>query len=299
MEPLDFEEANLITEVRQAGVQRDHSKLPLVRKAVTDSHALVVISAMIAAGRLGDTDSMPQIIAVSRRRLPHNTTTDFADLALARIQVENAVGRASSAVSLSNKVSKFLGKTRLSGPSLRGAGTAYARLSSSGRNLRFAPYEVQAIRHVADFVAEASEAGVPDAVTISGISFSVDHAARLKVKLALMPKDQRIEWLTETIARKTNLRGEDYYEVRALADEGTVAVDPLIEKLRTLKQNRAGYSYPGIKTLFRVLGSIGDRRAIPVVESFVGDKDTWLDFYARQELRDLENGLRTPYHVDY
>jgi hypothetical protein len=158
--------------------------------------------------------------------------------------------------------------------------------------------EVYALRQVAECAAEGCEAGVVSAAAIAGMDFSLDYAAQLKVSLAPMSKKERIDWLIESIAHKKVIKGEDYYEVRALADEGTEAVEPILAKLRTVKTDREDYVYPGISTLFNVLVCIGDKRAIPIIRSFVGDKDDWLDYYARQQIQRLETGFRNPYRID-
>jgi hypothetical protein len=214
-----------------------------------------------------------------------------------RIKTENAVGRVTSGESLSRKVSHFLSTTKLSKTRIEEAAGAFHARGGAGEQQT--PFEVYALRQMADFVAEGCEAGVPNAASVAGMNFSLDHATQLKVRLAPMSKKQRIDWLIESIARKKVIRGEDYYEVRALADEGTEAVEPILAKLRTLKSNREGYTYTGISTLFEPLACIGDKRAIPVVQSFVGDSDKWLNHYARQQLERLEAGYRTPYKIDY
>jgi hypothetical protein len=210
-----------------------------------------------------------------------------------RIKTENAVGRVTSGESLSRKVSHFLSTTKLSKTRIEEAVRAFHARGGAGEQQT--PFEVYALRQMADFVAEGCEAGIPNAVSMSGINFSLDPAAQLKVRLAPMSKKQRIDWLIETIARKKVITGEDYYLVRALADEGTEAVEPILAKLRTLKSNREGCPSPGIKTLFRVLDGIGDTRAIPVVRSFLDGSDRRLRHYLRQSLQDLERGYRNPY----
>jgi hypothetical protein len=294
--PLTEEEADLIAAVRAAGLKRDRTQLPLVRQALKESHRDVLITALLAAGRLGDSESVKQINTLANRHLG-DTVGELSDAVLARIRTENVVGRATSTTALSRKVNHFLSETRLS--KTRIEQTVRAFHAQGGAREHQTPYEVYALRQMADFVAEGYEAGVPNAAATTGLDFSLDPATQLKVRLAPMSKTQRINWLIESIARKKAIRGEDYYEVRALADEGTEAVAPILTKLRILKSNREGYEYPGISTLFNVLACIGDQSAIPVVRSFVGDSDKWLDHYARQQLQRLEVGFRKPYMVDF
>jgi hypothetical protein len=294
--PLTKEQADLIVEVRVARLKRDRTKLSFVRQALKGSHPAVLITALLAAGRLGDSEATNQINTLATAHLG-DTVGELANVMLARINTENAIGRATSGESLSRKVNHFLSTTKLSKTRIEEAVRAFHARGGAGEQQT--PFEVYALRQMADFAAEGYEAGVPNAASLAGLDFSLDHAAQLNVRLAPMSKKQRIDWLIESIARKKVMTGEDYYLVRALADEGTEAVEPILAKLRILKSNREGYSYPGIKTLFRVLDGISDKRAIPVVRSFLDDSEQWLRYYARQSLQDLERGYRTPYMVDY
>ncbi len=291
-----MKQADLIAAVREAGLKRDRTKLPLVRQALKEWHPDVLTTALLAAGRLGDSEAVDQISSIATVHLG-DTVGYLADVVLARIQTEKAVGRATSDAAVSRKVNHFLSTARLSKTRIEQAVKAFN--AQGGEREYVIPLEVYALRQVAECAAEGCEAGVVNAATIAGIDFSLDYAAQLKVRLAPMSKKERIDWLIESIARKKVIKGEDYYEVRALADERTEAIEPILAKLRSVKTNREGYAYPGISTLFNVLACIGDKRAIPVIRSFVGDKDDWLDYYARQQIQRLEIGFRTPYRVDY
>lgn len=282
------EEVDLCIELRKAGLKRDRTKLPLIRKVLKEEwHPTILTAALMAAGRLADEESIPAIQSIIQRYQETNVG-ELAEVIIALIQTEKWVEEANSPQALIRKIKTFLKIVKMSKERIEEAARAFRRAKWRS----YTPSEIYAFRLIAELVAEAIKAGVPNAANIAGLDFSLDYAAQLKVRLASMSKRERISWLIETIARKRVIRGQDYYLVCALADEGIEAVEPILAKLKFLKHNREGYAYPGIKTLFRTLACIGDKRAIPVIRSFVGDKEIWLDYYARQALEYLESGRR-------
>jgi len=295
-EPPTAEQFNLMADVREVGIQRDRSKSAMVRVALQERHRSVQIVALLAAGRLGDAEALPRIDAIARERFGEHIS-DLADIIRARIKTEQTVGRATQSGTLARKLDHFLSTARLSRARMEEGARAYR---DHGRTKgHFPTYNVYALRQTSEFVEESGRAGVPAAAERLGIDFSLDRSAELRVRLAPMPKSQRIKWLIESIARKQVMTGEDYYEVRALADEGEEAVEPIVTKLHSVRNNRQGYSYPGIKSLFRALVPIGDPRAIPAVSIYLDDPDEWLRHYSMQALDALERGIRSSYAIDY
>lgn len=285
---LSKEEVDLCFELREAGLKREKAKLPLIRKVLKEEwHPTILTVALMAAGRLADEESIPAIQSITQRYCDTNVG-EVAKAIIARIKAEKEVEEVNSPEKLKHKISTLLKVSKMSKDRIGEAMRAFRKIKWK----IYIPSEIHIFRFSADFVSEAIKAGIPDAIEIVGFDFSLDYVAQLKIRLASMSKRERINWLIETIARKRIVRGEDYYLVCALADEGIQAVEPILEKLKILKHYRKDYAYPGIKLLFDTLACIGDKRAIPVICSFVGDEEAWLDYYARQALEYLESGRR-------
>lgn len=294
--PLTGKGVSLVAEIREAGLKRDRSKLPLVRESLQVPHPFILISALLAAGRLGDIESIPKIENLQDHH--DERVRNLAKVIPARIRAENTVHRIASTNDLLRKVNHFMSEVRFSKARIEEGARAF-KTAFEARKVLYPPPEVYALRCIADFVAEASEAGVVNAASLVGFDFSQDYAAQLKVRLASMPKSKKIDWLIEFLARKKTVRYEDYYAVRALADEGIDAVKPILAKLKSLRTNRQGYFYAGISTLFETLDCIGDRSAIPILRDYLNDPDPNLRHYAQQSIARIERGYRTPYNLDY
>ncbi len=296
--PLTREEADLLVAVREVGLKRDRTQLPLVRRALKESHPFLLTAAVLAAGRLGDTESLPAMEAIAQRRI-ETREGEVAKAALAYVKAESAVGRANSAAAFSRKVNHFLSAAGLSAARIRGAAQAYAAQKKAGGHGPM-PFELHALRCAADLVMEASEAGVSNAASLSGLDFSLDYPAQLKVKLAPMSHQERIAWLVELLSKKKAGRWQEDYEMQALADEGLAASQAIIAKLQEMKAHRDQYPYhPGFVLLFRTLTCLNDPDAIPAVRSFLNDDDRWVRHYAQQALGRLEGGVRVVRAVDY
>lgn len=296
--PLTQEQADLLVTVREAGLKRDRSKLSFVRKALKESHPFLLTAAVLAAGRLGDTESIPAIEAIAQRHV-ETREGEVAKAALAYVKAESAVGRVNSAATFLRKVNHFMSAAGLSAARIRGAAQTYAGLKKSGEHAPV-PFELHGLWCVADFVMEAFEAEVPNAAALTELDFSLDYPAQLKVKLALMNHQERIAWLIESLSKKRAGRWQEDYEMQALADEGLNASKAVIAKLREMRTHRNQYPHhTGFVLLFRTLTCLNDPDAIPAVRSFLNDDDRRVRHYAQQALGRLEGGVRIVRAVDY
>ncbi len=299
-------QAELMAQVRKAGLAKDQTKLPLVRQALADSHPQVAMTAMLAAARIGDAGSIERIDIIARNHFGE-PISDFADVALARIRTEQAVGAASSSDRLSKKITHFLNRIRLSEAKVNGAVRAYAQSRHTGAWRRgHAPFEVYALRAIAEFCAEAVRHGVPVKAggnapqNGSSFCFDLDHVAPMKIHLATLPSAQRIEWLIDCISQQKVEPPMQYYWIRALADDGPSAVGPVVERLKQFKSSRQGCTPVGVTGLFRALECISDDSATSVIWDFVGDHDRIIEAMAQQSLQRVSGGFRfTPWTVDY
>ncbi|MEM2356141.1 MAG: HEAT repeat domain-containing protein [Candidatus Bathyarchaeia archaeon] len=297
---LTREQDNLLADIRAIGLRRDHSQIVKVRAALKEEHPFILITALLALGRLGATESVEDIRALQKRLQDDSHIQSFAALALARIQAESAVPQTVNQEQLRQKIKHFLTAADLSVRQIYKGASWYIAQWQAGRYRDLAPFEVQALRQIAEITSEAYEKGVQDAFTVVGLDFSRDHAAQLKAQLGQMSREQRVQWLVDLLSKKRVGRWEEEYEVQALADEGLFASKAIITKLREMRTHRTQYPYnASFALLFRALICIGDTDSIPVVRSFLNDSDRWVRYYAEQTLRHLEQGWRVVRAIDY
>jgi|GEM_PF-1189022 len=297
---LTPEQASLMADIRAIGLRRDRSQIAKVLEALEEEHPLVIITALLTLGRLEVPEVKENLLAL-QTRLPENSEIQpFIALALARIEAGQAIPQVRDESSLRAKVRHFLRAAKVSPTQVHKGALWYVKQLQQKRYPRWAPFEVQVLRQVAEMAGEAYQNGILNAFKVTGLDFSLDYASQLKAKLGQMSREQRIQWLVDSLSKKQVGRWEEEYEIQALADEGLVASKAIISKLKEMSTYRAQYrNHVGFALLFRTLTCIGDPDSIPIVKSFLNDRDGWVRYYAEQALKYLEQGWRVVRATDY
>ncbi|MCS6861015.1 MAG: HEAT repeat domain-containing protein, partial [Abditibacteriales bacterium] len=298
--PLTREQSNFMADIRAIGLYRDRSQMTKVRAALKEEHPFIVITALQALGRLGASEAVEDIRALQRRLPEGSEIQPFISLALARIQAEGSVPQAFDRARLQQKLQHFWDAAAVSVSQIHKGAAGYAVQRRAGQDQGFAPFEVQVLRQTAEIVCKAYERGVGDAFAVRGVDFAWDHAAQLKAQLGQMSREQRIQWLVDSLSKKQVGRWEEDYEMQALADEGRAATQVITGRLQQMSAHRDQYPHHvGFALLFRTLAAIGDSNAIPIVNSFSSDDDRWVRYYSNQSLKDLKQGWRKVWAIDY
>ncbi|MCS7192883.1 MAG: hypothetical protein NZ937_07880 [Armatimonadetes bacterium] len=294
----DDRECTLMAEIRTIGLRRDKSQFEKVRAALWERHPGIVITAIMALGRLGVKEAEEELRAL-QTLIPEYSS--FIQLALARLKTENAFPDISNNWQFCQKIAYFLKILNKSENQINQIASKYAEnLQKLPTSLIGTPIEVQALRQIAEMATEAYAKGIHNAFASLKLDFSLDPVAQLKVKLGQMSSKERIRWLVDLLSRKKVLRWQENYEMQALADEGKEAVEAIIAKLKEMAIKRQDYpAHAGFAALFRTLVSIGDHKAIPVIETFLNDNNEWVRYYAQQALGDLKQGRRVVRALDY
>jgi TusA-related sulfurtransferase len=289
-----------MADIRRIGLQKDRSQIGKVLAALQEDHPLVVISALMALGRLEDPEAEDDLLSL-QRKLPWNSDLQpFIALALARIEAGKEVTVVTDKEQLAKKVGAFMRAAKVSLPQVNKGALWYREQLRLRRYPRWAPFEVQVMRQVAEIAGEAYQRGVWDAFKVGGFNFTLDHVAQLKVRLRQMEQEERISWLVDSLSKKRVGRWQEDYEIQALADEGQAAIKIIIAKLQEMRVHRTDYpQHTGFALLFRALTSIGDINAVLAVKSFLNDDNNWVRYYANQCLCYLEQGWRVVWAVDY
>jgi len=297
---LSREQSNLMADIRGIGLQKDRSQIGKVLAALQEDHPLVVISALMALGRLEDPEAEDDLLSL-QRKLPWNSDLQpFIALALARIEAGHAFLEVKDERQLQAKMRHFLKAAKVSPSQIHKGALWYTEQCRKRLYSRWAPFEVQVLRQAAEMAGEAYQNGILNAFKVTGLDFSLDYASQLKAKLGQMSREHRIQWLVDSLSKKQVGRWEEDYEIQALADEELVASKAIIAKLQEMRTHRTQYRYhAGFALLFRTLACIGDHDSIPVVKSFLNDSDSWVRYYAKQALRYLEERWRIVRATDY
>lgn len=294
------EQSNLVADLRIIGLSKDKSKLEKVIASLNEDHPFIIISALLALSRLGAEEAIDEINLLETRLPDNSELQPFIALALARIEAEKDFSQVTDRNQLRAKVKHFLQAAKVSTPQIYKGASWCAEQLRAKLYPRWAPFEVQVLRHIAEMTGEAYQKGVKDAFSAVGMNFSVDYVARLKAKLAQMNQRQRVQWLVDLLSKKQFRGWKENYEMQALADEGDIAKETIIAKLWEMQRNRDLYPYHiGFASLFRTLVAIGNREAVPVIRSFLNDQDKWVRYYAEHAHRFLLRGHRIVWAVDY
>lgn len=297
---LTREQSNFIADIRIIGLSKDKRQVGKVLAALTEDHPLIIISALLALGRLGAVEAIDEVHLLQTRVQENSELQLFTTLALARIEAERSFPQVDNKDQLRMKIRKFLQAAGVSPSQIRKASSWYAELLRAKLYPRWAPFEVQVLRHIAEMTGEAYQRGIKEAFSATGMDFSVDYVARLKAGLAQMNRQQRVQWLVDSLSKKQFGRREENYEMQALADEGDIAKEAIIVKLKEMQRDRASYPYHiGFALLFDVLVTIGDREALPIIRSFLNDRNKWVRYYSERAHGFLSEGRRVVWAVDY
>lgn len=297
---LTREQSNFMAEVRAIGLRHDRSQIAKVLKALKEEHPLIVITAILALARLEAPEATEDLVALQSQLPESSELQPFIALALARIEAGQAFPEVKDERQFQAKIRRFLKAAEISPTQIHKGALWYAEQCRKRLYPRWAPFEVQVLRQVAEMAGEAYQNGILNAFKVTGLDFSLDYASQLKAKLSQMSRERRIQWLVDSLSKKQVGGWEEEYEIQALADEGLVASKAIITKLQEMRTYRTQYRYhAGFALLFRTLTCIGDPNSIPVVKSFLNDSDSWVRYYADQSLRYLEQDWRVVRGIDY
>ena len=298
------EDANIIADLRRAGIQGDITQVPALRQALDNPrHITYVYTALHSLSQIGCIAALASVDKIkngSDEDLRH-----FAQSARARLLAESAVEQTTNRKARSaNKVHTFYQEVGLT-PADINAGVfvyrnpqtmseGYGVLSSEPRPT---PVAVYAIREVADMIYRDSltpggygeYTALPE---VAVVDFSQDYAAALKMRLAPLAHGERIATLITELSNQKVLHAEDNYELQLAINEGASAIPAIEGKLKDMELNRSRYSYIGFAALFRVLGGIGNPNSAPLVKPFLHDNDKWVAYYSDQVYLNLQRGIK-------
>jgi len=298
------EDANIIADLRRAGIQGDITQVPALRHALDNPrHITYVYTALHSLSQIGSIGALASVDKIkngSDEDLRH-----FAQLARARLLAESKVEQTLDRKAWSaNKVRIFYQEAGLTPADINAGVFIYRnpKTTSEGYGVLSSepeptPVAVYAIREMADMIYRDSltpaiygdYTALPE---VAAVNFSQDYAAALKMRLAPLTHGDRIATLITELANKKVLRAEDNYELQLAINESASAIPAIEGKLKDMALNRSQYSYIGFAALFRVLGGIGIPNSASLVRPFLQDNDKWVAYYSDQIYLNLQRGIK-------
>jgi len=292
-----------INALHAAGLKGDLSSMQALLEVVADPpDQFHLYTALHALGRLGDSQAITALEsamhdidddeargfmkAVRARVTAQGETTEFAD--------RHDQGTAQA------WADRFLGELKLNPTELNKGVANYIDL---GQHMLHAPInrETFALRELADQIYLQRDEALLHQAKGRGIKFEADPGAALKVQLALLTPQQRVDWILTTFAGRKALTGNDFFLMQLAVDEGQVARKAILAKLKEMSHDRKKYAvsvpgsdrtyYPGIGAMFRMLSAIADQQDAKVVAPYLKDPEPEIRYYAGQAYPYIESGV--------
>ncbi|MGI4791416.1 MAG: hypothetical protein ACRYFS_21520 [Janthinobacterium lividum] len=305
---LDNKAADHLVALRMAGLHGDRTQLLALRDIlknpnpgstldyITPINQIAVFIALHALAELGDTDALPiidQLIAQNPKAL---NVVNYAEVQRARLLVEtNSMGTTGNQAQLPSEINQFFATLALS-PSDLNAGTKHYQYQlhtepQGAGNGTPCPVEVYAMRELADMAYQSHAQEFQSIPGVSQVDFSLDYPSALKIRLAPLSDEARINSLIDSLVHARILGPDEDYLMQLLADGDLAASQAIADRLGEVKKHRDHYREINISALFRVLGMIGDPKQSLVVTQFQSDPDISVRQEAEVESRELQSGL--------
>lgn len=274
-----------IQATRRAGLTGDRSKIPLMIETLRQQKIFQeVFPALHSLAQLGATEGLPAMDALTRRDTIDFETHGFALVSRARLVAEAEARGIVDPVQQANvRVRTFYREIGLTPAQINSGTEAFNRVPMSGAAT---PLEVFALRELADMLYMGPYAAYVSVPGIAAIQFTLDYPATLKVKLAGLSDEQRVEWLVTDLAHQKVVANDQNCEQQLTADEGLLASRAIGKQLREMDQHRDVYSRAGFAALFEVLRAIGDPEQAWVFPHFAKDANGFIALYAKEVLPD-------------
>lgn len=301
-----------IASMRQSGIRKDSSKVSfLMKMAMQPPQQAYAYTAMQALSQIGNIKTLPTFnnyISSPHTQSGENDLRNFARAARARLLAEDATRTiADSRQQAAVKVNKFYSEIGINADGLNAALIAYKfpqpMRDAQGRAFHTVssdtsvhPLGVYAIRQLADMVYQGNYQDYATLPGISRIDFQDDYPSALKIRLAVLPKQQRLQTLITELSHSTVGKEERNYDLQLAINEGFVASRAAAEELKRMDEDRAAYNqvshHSGFVSMFYIIAGVGDQEQLPLIEHFTYDSDTWVSHYAKIAYDSLTRGIK-------
>lgn len=309
--PLDDvrdEHRNDVAAIRDAGHERDQSKISHIIEVLTKPPRFnYVYTGLHTLAQMGATEALPTVDLYVND--PSGYVSNYAVAAKARLLAESTANRMKEVKQApAAKVARFYKELGLTPADLNAALLAFNHpeltVSAESRNWSsnqppLTPIGVYAMRELADMAYDGPYQDYASLPGFAQVNFQDDYPAALKMRLAPLSREQRLHTLIEELANKKVLRMENYYEIQLAVNEGKAASRLAAQKLQEMGLHHEQYASVGFCCLFGMIAAVGDKEQAPVVERFLHATYPEVGSYAKQNYRDIVNGVRSNYYGGY
>lgn len=302
---LQSKDANTIAAIRQAGIQGDQSKIPMIIEAVKKpAHKTYVYTCLHSLAQLGAIEALSTIDSMVQT-IQDQDIRNFAKVTRARVLAEDSAkfivdNKAKASVKVKS-IYKELAMTPATlnaallafhAPKVDEQGRTY--ISVGGKDIH--PIELYVMRELADLIYGGGYKNFADLPEVNQVDFQQDYASALKVRLAPLSRKDRIITIIQELSHKTALTFSDYNEIQLAINEGPIASQVAASELKKMEMHRDQYNqinhHSGFTALFQVIAGVGDEQQAPLVDHFKQDHDPAVRHYADVLYDDIAAGVK-------
>lgn len=296
---LPTDDAKRVLQAHLAGLSGDATQIPaimdLLRRPV---HPTMHETAMLALARLGAVQAVPLFDTLSQDK-NNSDVAHFALVARARLVAEGQTQALAPGPSrAAAKVSRFYQELNLSPQDLNAALVDYQQNYSGKLHVTLpAATEVgqDAVEQLADMAYHDLSTNYVSLPGIAAVNFSADPPAALKMRLAPLPRPERIAAMIYDLTHRTRTvwSAVDNDEVQLLDDEGLDASHAVADQLKTMEQHQGEYKSTAFGAMFSVLSNVGDKEQAPLMYHFKSNHDPVIAEYADRLYDSIAKGNQT------
>jgi hypothetical protein len=298
--PVTAADDKELAEVRQSGRQADAAQIgKMIRLLKNPPHPSYMKAALHSLAQLGATEALPTIDEEMQGESDADIRS-YSVAARARLQAENAAqGVQDSDIAAQTKIRVFYQVLGTSAAGLNSGLEQHHDLITKQAFRIQTTAEVYAVRELADMVYDGQYTSFASLPGVSEVNYSQDYPSALKIRLSSLPPKERVNTMIQRLAQETEQAPNDAYDLQLLANEGTLASQAAVAKLREMSTQRSKYTYIGFSSLFEVIRGTGDKSQAAFVERFRHDADGRVAHYAEADYYDIEDGVKHQYVPGY
>lgn len=275
--PVDPQEEDKAEALHLAGLRNDRSQIPslifAIEKRTPDWSTLPAIHAL---ARMGATEALPDLEWWVQDD-KHSIIQIEAKVAKARIVALNSASSVKgNSAQAATVISRFYSELGLTSADVNASVADY--YSSLEQQLRTNTYKgsssllkplgLFAMEEIADMVYHGSYSAYSSVPAVTQLNFQLDEASALKMRLAPLPKADRLNTLCNELSLDQTQALFNICKMQLIADEGLEGSQAVAARLRDMDAHQSAYTYENFRTLFRVVAAGGDKSEVPLIQHF-------------------------------
>jgi hypothetical protein len=293
--------------MRQSGLQAGYSQIPEILVALQHPvHTAYTYTPIHALAQMGAEEALPVIDQYIRHGIADKNKdldlSNFAVSARARLLSESEANHITdSKAKAIAKVKTFFATLDLAPADLNSDLATYnapllpstvkgkeVYLTSNDAS-KIHPIGVYAIRELADMIYHGKYEDFASLPDVKNVNFSGDYGSALKLRLAPLSMNQRIDTVINELAHRTVLRFDTDYDIQLAINEGLPASQAAAKKLSEMEKHPENYSHIGFKALRCVILGVGDKEQAALIKRLNDEK---ISYCSPMEYADISQGVK-------